>query len=179
MRPFFESIERDAIALQRQIELLGKSGEEAATARWELLDEAKKRSLPVNKTLNAQIEAQAAQIGHLTGELERAEFSQRRFDDAINRIASAMSGALLQGESLREGLANVFQGIAADILNSGIRDALQSVFSPQDGNAGGFGAMLSNILTASVRPVGRLILGTPMSWTRRDQRSSSPGSAGR
>lgn len=141
-RPFFESIERDAIALQRQIELLGKSGEEAATARarWELLDEAKKRGITVNETLNAQIEAQAAQVGRLTGELERAEISQRQFDDAINGIASDMSGALLQGESLRDGLADVFQGIAADILNSGIRDALMRQFG-----GGGFGGILGSI----------------------------------
>ncbi|RNF32953.1 hypothetical protein [Paracoccus methylarcula] len=48
-RPFFENIENDLVNLQRQIELIGKSNEEVATAkaRWELLDEAKKRGLEV------------------------------------------------------------------------------------------------------------------------------------
>lgn len=144
----FERTERDAVALQRQIELLGKSGEEAATARarWELLDEAKRRGIPVNETLNAQIDAQAAQVGRLTGELERAEISQQQFDQAIDGVADAMANALVAGESLREGLAQVFAGIASDILNSGIRSALQSVLSPQGGAGGGFGGFLSGLI---------------------------------
>lgn len=144
----FERVERDAVALQRQIELLGRSSEEAATAkaRWELLDEAKRRGIAVNETLNAQIEAQAAQVGRLTGELERAEISQDQFETAIDGVADAMAGALIAGESLREGLAQVFKQIASDIINSGIRSALSSVFSPQSaGGAGGFGSFMSNL----------------------------------
>ena len=98
------------------------------TARWSLLDEAKKRGIPVNEQLSAQIDAQAAQFGRLTGELERAEASHQQFDEAVSGIADSMANALLAGESLRDGLAQVFAGIASDILNSGIQSALSGAF---------------------------------------------------
>lgn len=139
-RPFFEDIEKNIAALQRELELVGKSNEEIATAkaRWELLDAAKKRGMNTNGELNAQIDAQAAAVGRLTAELEAAEIAQEQFDQAIDGIADAMAGALVAGESLREGLAQVFKQIASDILSSGIRNALSSQFSPTGGGGGGF-----------------------------------------
>lgn len=139
--PFFGDIEKDLLNLERQISLVGKSNEEVATAkaRWELLDEAKKRGIPVNEELSAQIDAQAEQFGRLTGELERAEKSQQQFEQAVDGIADAMAGALVAGESLRDGLAQVLKGIASDILTSGIRSALQGQF-------GGGGVGLLNII---------------------------------
>lgn len=129
-RPFFGDIEKDLVNLERQISLVGKSNEEVATAkaRWELLDEAKKRGIPVNAELSAQIDAQAGQVGRLTAELERAELSQQQFEQAIDGVADAMAGALVAGESLREGLAQVFKQIASDILSSGIRSAISGQF---------------------------------------------------
>lgn len=146
-RPFFEAVEQDLLNLERQMQLIGKTSEEAATleARWALLDEAKKRGIPVNETLNAQIDAQAAQVGRLTGELERAEIAQDQFETAIDGIAGAMSNALFEGESLREDLAQVFKQIASDILNSGIRAALMAQFGGQGGAAGGFGGFVSRL----------------------------------
>ena len=140
--PFFGDIEKDLLNLERQISLVGKSNEEVATAkaRWELLDEAKKRGTPVNEELSAQIDAQAANVGRLTAELERGEKTQQQFEDAVDGIADAMAGALIAGESLREGLAQVFKQIASDILSSGIRNAIASQFG---GQGGGF-----NILSA-------------------------------
>ena len=128
--PFFANAERDLQNLDRQLDLIGKSNEEVATAkaRWELLDEAKRRGLPVNAELGAQIDAQAASFGRLTSELERAEATQQQFEEAVDGIADAMAGALVAGESLRDGLAQVFKQIASDILNSGIRNALSSAF---------------------------------------------------
>lgn len=146
-RPFFEAVEKDMLNLERQMQLIGKTAEEAATleARWAMLDEAKKRGIPINETLNAQIDAQAAQVGRLTGELERAEIAQDQFESAIDGIAGAMSDALIEGESLREGLAQVFKQIASDILNSGIRAALMAQFGGQGGAAGGFGGFVSRL----------------------------------
>lgn len=134
----FADIDSDLEQLQRQIDLVGKSSQEVATlkAQWALLDEAKKRGIPVNEELNAQIAAQAGEVGRLTAELEAAEIAQDRFDEAIDGIASAMSNALIAGESLREGLAQVFAGIAADLLNSGIRNMLSNLI-PQAGGGGG------------------------------------------
>lgn len=155
--PFFEDIEQDLTNLERQISLVGKSNEEVAKARarWEMLDEAKKRGIPINAELSAQIDAQAEKFGRLTAELERAEKSQQQFEDAVDGIASAMSGALVAGESLREGLANVLQGIARDIMTSGIRNALMSQFG---GGGGGFNFMSlfggGDALTRSLRGAG-------------------------
>lgn len=126
--------EDDLRDLERQVQLIGKSSQEAATlqSKWAMLDAAKKAGIPVNDQLNAQIDAQAAQVGQLTAELERAQIAQDQFDQAIDGIADSFAGALVAGESLREGLANVFRKIAADLINSGIRSAMSSVF-------GGFG----------------------------------------
>lgn len=126
----FESARQSITDLERQLQLIGLTNEQVATmqAKWALLDEAKKRGIPVNAELNAKIEAQAAQVGKLTGELERAEIAQDRFDSAIDGIAGAMAGALTGGQSLREGLADVFKGIAQDILKAGIKDALVGQF---------------------------------------------------
>ena len=140
----FESADRAIQQLERQIELLGKSNQEVATAeaRWAMLDAAKKAGIPVNDTLNAQIDAQAAQVGNLTAQLEQAELAQEQFDQAIEGIANAFSNAILEGENLRDSLASIFKQIAANILNAGIQQALSSVFSGAGG--GGFwGNLLS------------------------------------
>lgn len=154
-RPFFENIEKDLLNLQREIELVGKSNEQIAEARarWELLDEAKKRGLPINEQLNAQINAQAAEVGRLTGELERAEIAQQQFDAAIDGIADAMAGALVAGESLRDGLAQVLKGIASDIINSGIRAALDSQLG---GGGGWLGGVLNSFLGGGDQLTGAL-----------------------
>ena len=142
-RPFFENIERDLVNLEREITLIGKSNEEIATAkaRWELLDEAKKRGIPVNAELSAQIDAQAAGFGRLTAELEAAELSQQQFEQAVDGIADAFAGALVAGESLREGLAQVLKQIASDIISSGIRNAITQQFSGGGGGGGVLGAI--------------------------------------
>ena len=114
-------------------------------ARWAMLDEAKKRGVVVNETLNAQIEAQAGKVGQLTAELERAEIAQRQFDEAVEGIADAFAGAIVAGESLREGLAQVFKQIASDILKSGIREALGMAFSPQGGGTSLLGNLFGGL----------------------------------
>lgn len=141
--PFFEDIETDILGLERRLELMGKTTEEAARmqARWEMLDEAKRRGIPVDERLNEQIDAQAGKFAQLTGELERAEIAQKQFEEAVDGIADAFAGAILAGESLREGLAQVFKQIASDILKSGISEALGIVFNPRGGGT----SVLGNI----------------------------------
>ena len=141
----FESAARDIQQLERQIELLGKSNREVATAeaRWAMLDAAKKAGIPVNDELNAKIEAQAAQVGNLTQQLEQAELAQEQFDQAIEGIANAFSNAILEGENLRDSLAQIFRQIAANILNAGIQQALTQAFSGAGGGGGIFGILAS------------------------------------
>ncbi len=152
----FDSAARDIQQLERQIELLGKSNREVATAeaRWAMLDAAKKAGIPVNDEMNARIEAQAAQVGKLTTELEAAQLAQEQFDQAVEGIADAFAGALLAGESLREGLAQVLKQIAADIINSGIRNALMGQF----GGGGFLGGLAQSIFGGGDRLTGALRL---------------------
>lgn len=139
-----ESADREIQQLERQIELLGKSNQEVAVAeaRWAMLDAAKKAGIPVNDTLNAQIDQQAAQVGQLTAELEQAQLQQEQFDQAIEGIANAFSNAILEGENLRDSLASIFKQIAANILNAGIQQALTQAFSGA-GGGGWFTGLLS------------------------------------
>lgn len=141
----FESATREIQQLERQIELLGKSNQEVATAeaRWAMLDAAKKAGIPVNDELNAKIEAQAAQVGALTQQLEQAQLAQEQFDHAVEGIANAFSNAILEGENLRDSLAQIFRQIAANILNAGIQQALTRAFSGAGGGGGIFGILAS------------------------------------
>ena len=156
-RPFFEAVEQDLLNLEREITLVGKSAEEVARARaeWAMLDEAKKRGITVDAALNRQIEEQAAAVGRLTAELERAEIAQQQFEQAVDGIADAFAGTLVAGESLRDGLAQVFKQIAADLMRSGIRNALLSQFG--GGAFGMFGLRLAgggDALTGALRGAG-------------------------
>ncbi|QEU08229.1 coiled-coil domain-containing protein [Paracoccus yeei] len=141
----FETAEREIQQLERQITVLGKSSEETARlqAQWAMLDAAKKAGIPINDQLNAQIAAQAEQVGSLTGELEQAKIAQDQFDQAIEGVANAFSNAILSGESLRDSLAQIFRQIAANILNAGIQEALTSAFSGMGGGGGFWGGLLS------------------------------------
>ncbi|WP_294932173.1 tape measure protein [uncultured Paracoccus sp.] len=125
----FEDVERDLQNLEREIALIGKSTQEVARARaeWAMLDEAKKRGIPVNEKLFQQIAAQAEKVGELTAELEAGELAHQKFEQAVDGIADAMAGALVAGESLRDGLAQVFKQIASDLMRSGIHDMLSGL----------------------------------------------------
>lgn len=135
-------------ALERQIELIGKSTTEVAKlqAQWAIMDEAKRAGIPLTADMNTKIAAQADEVARLTGELERGELAQKQFDTAMDNIAGSLSNLITSGESVRESLANIFRSIANDIVKSGISSALAGVFkSPATGGGGGLGGFLSNI----------------------------------
>ncbi|MDN3712125.1 hypothetical protein QWZ10_10540 [Paracoccus cavernae] len=140
----FADAEQELTNLERQITLIGKSAEETARLRAEreMLDAAKKAGITVTDEMSARIAAQADQVGKLTAELERGELAQRQFDQAVDGIATAFSNAILQGENLRDSLANIFKQIAANILNAGIQNALKSAFSGSAGGGGFLGSLL-------------------------------------
>lgn len=140
----FENIDREIQSIQREITLIGKSTAEVAKARaeWAMLDEAKKRGIKVSDELRGKIEAEAAQVGRLTEELERGEVAQQQFEQAVDGIADALAGALVAGESLRDGLAQVFKQIAADLIQSGIHRMIGSLFLGGGGGLGFLGALL-------------------------------------
>lgn len=137
--------EEEVRDLERKIQLIGLTSKEVATlqAKWAMLDAAKKAGIPVNEQLNAQIDAQAEKVGALTQQLEQAELAQEQFDQAIEGIANAFSNAILEGENLRDSLAQIFRQIAANILNAGIQQALTQAFSGAGGGGGILGILAS------------------------------------
>ncbi|WP_377758786.1 hypothetical protein [Paracoccus angustae] len=140
----FETINRDTELLKRQIEAVGKSEGEVARlqARWEAFDRIQKEGVKLTPEMTAKIEQQAAQFGSLTQQLADTEEAQKRFQDGIDEISETMADIVLSGDSLRESLANIFKGIAHDLMTSGIRQALMSQFSGTGGGGGIFGSLL-------------------------------------
>lgn len=141
-RPFFENIDRDLENLERELTLIGKSNEEVATAkaRWEMLDEAKRRGLPVNEQLAAQIDAQAAQFGRLTGEVERAETTFDEFTEGIDTIVDAFGAAISAKEDF-------FGSLKRSLIDAGLQASLNSLKSSLAGVFGGtsLGSFIGNV----------------------------------
>lgn len=146
----FDSSEASIQRMQREIELLGRNSQEVAKlkAEWAMLDAAKKQGVDLDKvaagsslTLREQIEAQAESVAKLTLELEAQKVSRDKFEKGITDISSAMANALVGGQSLRDGLADVFRGIALDLAKSGIQKGLMSLF----GGIGGGGGFLGGL----------------------------------
>lgn len=151
--PLLDGIDKQITQLERQIEMIGKTNREIATmtAKYAALDEAKKRGLDLDarqaasgRTLREEIDAQAESVGALTEEYEKGKLSQDKFEGAVDGIAGAMAGALIKGESFRESMADIFKGIAYDILKSGIKKSIMSVFD--GGGGGGFWSGLAGVI---------------------------------
>lgn len=61
-------------------------------------------------------------------------------------IASSLADVITQGENLRESLADIFKGIANDMLTSGIQEALQSVFKYGTGGGNALAGLIGTSL---------------------------------
>lgn len=145
--PLFSSTMDDLQNLDRQIEMIGKSKSEVAglTAKYKLLDEAKKRGLNLDakqastgKTLSETIDEKSQAMARLTEEYERAEKSQNDFESGVDSISDALAGAIVDGEDWRESMRDIFRGLAKDIIASGIKQSLLSVFKTPKAGGGGF-----------------------------------------
>lgn len=137
--PFFQDIERQIVALERQFEMLGKTtGEVAAlTAKYKLLDEAKKRGLELDKvytqtgeTLREEIDRQSEAIGRLADEYEAAEQRAQMFETMKNDLLDA----IVAGEDL----TGVMQSLAQAIARAALQAALfgEGPFSDLFGGSG-------------------------------------------
>jgi hypothetical protein len=144
--PLFSANDKKIQQIQREIAMLGQSAQAVASlqAKWELLDRAKKEGADLDavqtgtgRTLRAEIDLQSEAVGRLTAEMAAQKINRDAFEKGIDGVASAMSQALLNGESLRAGLAEVFQGIAMDLMKSGIRQGLMSLVGGLGGGLGG------------------------------------------
>jgi hypothetical protein len=143
----FSANDKKIQQIQREIAMLGQSAQVVASlqAKWELLDRAKKDGADLDavqagtgRTLRAEIDLQSEAVGRLTAEMAAQKINRDAFEKGIDGVASAMSQALLNGESLRAGLAEVFKGIAMDLMKSGIRQGLMGLVGGL-GSGGGLG----------------------------------------
>ncbi|AET73301.1 hypothetical protein EMVG_00015 [Emiliania huxleyi virus PS401] len=83
-----------------------------------------------------------------------AESQMPRLMEGIDGVSEALARAAVYGDDLREGLANVFQGIYFDIINSGIREALLDVFNVGGGGGGGIlGGLFGGLFGGAGGPV--------------------------
>ena len=133
----FESAARDIQQLERQIELLGKNTEqaEALRAKWQLLDEAKRRGLTVDESLNAEIERQSAAIGKMAAEYEKAAEAAAFYADMNEQARDGFIDAIVEGESLA--------GVLEDVAKAFAKAALQAALFGQGPLSGGMGGILS------------------------------------
>lgn len=147
--------------LRKDMQLLGQSAARVAElrAKWAALAAAKQAGIPITEELRGEIEAQAAEVGRLTSELETNRQAHEQLDQAIDEVSGALADALLDAEDWREGMANVFQSLARDILKSGIKQALERVLTGPTGDGGGGGSLLGNALSWLF---GRRASGGPM-----------------
>lgn len=121
---------------------------EYARRRADLLVAAQRAGRQITPELRAEIDALAAAYVTAGRSAEDAAESMRRVEQINGEIADAIAGAAIAGESLRGNLARVFQGIARDILSSGIKDALMSQFIGGGGGGGGGGFFASLLARA-------------------------------
>lgn len=145
--PFFGGIEGDITSLERQIEMIGMTSEQVAalTAKYQLLDEAKKRKLDLDardaatgETLREQIARQADTVGTLTAKYEQAAERQQFFDQQNQAVKSGMIDAIVEGENLTGTLESVAKAFAKAALEAAIFGS-----GPLAGGLGGGGAITS------------------------------------
>lgn len=129
LEPLFANVESEITALERQIEMIGKTSREVATlkARYDLLDEARARGLDLTarqadtgETLIQQIDRQAEAIGNLT---ERSERYAERADflaDQQDALKEGFLDAVVAGEDFAGTLENIAIQLAKASLEAGL-----------------------------------------------------------
>lgn len=125
----FANIEREMTALERQIEMVGKSRREivALTAKYELLDEARERGIDLNqrstetgRTLREEINAQAEAIANLTIEAEQYAAQADFMADLNQDLKDGLIDAIIEGKNFGEVLENVAKQLAKAALQAAL-----------------------------------------------------------
>ncbi|WP_287994591.1 hypothetical protein [Acidiphilium sp.] len=167
----FEAAEKQLTQLNRQIEAIGKTKAEVAelTARYKLLDEAKKRNIDLDQrqvgtgeTVRQEIDRQAAAIGELTQQYDQAQERAAFFNQQQQALKDGLIDAIVEGENLAGVLGNLAKALAkaaleAALFNSGPLGGgggggnfLSEAFSFLTGGGGGGGITVpQNVLAAA------------------------------
>lgn len=167
----FESAEKQLTQLNRQIEAMGKTKAEVAelTARYKLLDEAKKRNIDLDQrqvgtgeTVRQEIDRQAAAIGELTQQYEDAQERAAFFNQQQQALKDGLIDAIVEGENLAGVLGNLAKALAkaaleAALFNSGpfsggsgkgLLGGIMDMIFPGGGGGGGI-TVPQNVLAAA------------------------------
>lgn len=158
----FDASEKQVLRLNQQIEMIGKTDREIAslTAKYKLLDEAKKRGLDLDarqtasgKTLREEIDAQADSIGRLTEKADQYA-EQASFMEGLNQdLKDGFIDAIIEGENFGDVLGNVAKQLA--------KAALQAALF---GNGSGGGGSTSGGLFSGLFGGGGGLLGKLLSF---------------
>ncbi|EBA18403.1 hypothetical protein RSK20926_11809 [Roseobacter sp. SK209-2-6] len=116
-------------ALQRKIELLGKSRAEIAalTFKYQRLDEAKARGIDLDqvsaktgKTVAETIDQQAQKVGELAAKYEAAAEQARFFDGVNSDLKNGILDAAIEGENLGDVLDSIAKKFARAALEAAL-----------------------------------------------------------
>lgn len=170
----FEDADKQLLQLEREMQLLGKTGGEVARLRaeFELLDEARRRGLDLEarqaasgETLREEIARQASAIGALTEKYSQAEDRAKFFDDQQKAVKDGLLDAIVEGENL--------SGVLADVAKAFAKAALQAALFNEGPMAGGKGSgLLGSIFSIFTGAVGG---GAPASSPRPMPRPKATG----
>lgn len=119
-KPFFEQVEKNIAALERQIETVGKSASEVAAleTKWALLDLAQERGIEVTDELSAKIDEQAEKVGELTAQYDGLVSRKEALVDVATSISESFSDAFVDAITGAQSFADAFRNAAADVLSN-------------------------------------------------------------
>ena len=129
VEPLFAQSDKELQQIERNIEMIGKTSAEVAElqARYELLDEAKKRGLDLDaqqaasgETLRQQIERQAQAVGDLTAQYDQASERAQFFEGLQDQLTSGFIDAIVEGENLAGTLENLAKSLAKAALQAAL-----------------------------------------------------------
>lgn len=140
--PLFSIAEDEMQSLKRSIELLGKSKEEVAalTIKHKLLDQAKKRGLDITDELLEKIDAEAADVGSLAGEYERARDKVAQLEKIQGAWKDSIIDAAMGGVNAMDAFTNSIKRAALEYLLFG-----EGLFAG-GGGSGSFGGLLGDVV---------------------------------
>lgn len=99
----------------------------------------------------AAIDQISVSIGQLQNQAAAAtpvvlDYGTKLKNTAIDGLADAAANAMTNFSNLRDMVGSTLKGMAADILRSGVKSALTSIFTPSGGKGGG-GEILSSVVS--------------------------------
>ncbi|OAN86070.1 hypothetical protein [Sulfitobacter geojensis] len=142
--------------LERQIEMIGKTGSEIAglTAKYKLLDEAKKRGIDLDakqagsgKTVREQIDAQAEAIENLTKKADQYKERAALMDGLNQDLQDGFIDAIIAGESFGDVLSNLAKQLAKAALQA-------ALFNNGPFASGGGSGLLGGLVSAVTGSIG-------------------------